>query len=87
MKIYMPNNVDARTAVSTMTHETSHGRSLRLGRQFGSQMDEFRAFTREFLVTNGRKPTLQERQQIWQQVQRDYWDKPLERNPFGGRKQ
>ena len=86
MEIYMQNNDSASEAVSTMVHETSHGRSLQLGRQFGTQYDEFRAFTREFMFKEGRRPTLQERQIIWERIQRNYADKPLERTPFSGRK-
>jgi len=65
----MQNDGTAKNAVGTIVHETSHGRSLQLGRPFGTQMDEFRAFTREFLFQKGRRPTLQERTDIWQQVQ------------------
>jgi len=83
----MQNNGTAKNAVGTMVHETSHGRSLQLGRRFGTQFDEFRAFTREFLFDKGRRPTLTERQVIWRKVQKNYWDAPLEKNPFTGIKQ
>ena len=86
ISVFMKNNDGAKEAVATMVHETSHGRSLQLGRPVGSQMDEFRAFTREFVFKEGRRPTLLERRGIWQQIQRDYSDMPVERNPFTGRK-
>jgi hypothetical protein len=86
-RIYMQSNGDAKSVVATICHESCHGRSLQLKRQFGSQFDEFRAFTREFLFTNGRRPTLQERKLIWNQVQRSYAEMPTEKNPFTGVKQ
>jgi hypothetical protein len=80
--IFMQNNGNAKNAVATICHESCHARSKMLGRFVGSQFDEFRSFTREFLFTEGRKPSLAERKTIWSNVQRNYWDKSLEKNPF-----
>jgi hypothetical protein len=85
-EIFMRNNNGAKETVATICHESCHGRSLQLGRGFGSKFDEFRASTREFLFTEGRKPTLLERKRIWQNVEKKYWDMFLEKNPFTGAK-
>jgi hypothetical protein len=83
--VYMQNNGTAKNAVSTICHESCHGRSLQKGRMLGSQFDEFRAFTREELfMNNGKRPSLNRRRSIWDQIQITYKDKSIEKNPFTG---
>ncbi len=61
----------AHEAVSTLVHEASHmHRHFRGGRP--SQLDEFRAFAREFLYNQGRRPTAAERAAIWRDVEAHY---------------
>lgn len=85
IEIYMQNNGTAKEAVSTLVHETSHGRSIQLKRSFATKFDEFRAFTREELFRNsGKRPSLERRKIIWEEIQKIYEDSPLEKNPFTG---
>lgn len=80
--IFMANNGTARNAVSTMVRESRH-----IGWRFRGYMntlqDEYYAFRREFLFEKGRRPTLSERQQIWDKVQELYPKLPIGRSPFG----
>jgi hypothetical protein len=61
----------------TVVHEASHIRRAFRGART-TQLDEVRAFSREFLYQNGRRPTLDERAAIWEQVRRDYPHLPEE---------
>jgi hypothetical protein len=81
VEVFMQNNGTAKEAISTIVHESKHVKNKFLGK-FNTQYDEYQAFRREFLFTEGRRPTFQERQVIWNRVQKDYADLPMEKNPF-----
>jgi hypothetical protein len=82
--IFMQNNVDAEEAVSTLVHESSHFDTLANRPElFNTQYDEYLAARREFLFSNdGARPSLMQRQQIWNGVQQRYSNLPVGRNPF-----
>jgi hypothetical protein len=83
--VYMQRNVTAKEAVSTLCHESCHARTTMLGRSFkGTQFDEFRAFTREVLYNTGKRPSLEKRLEIWENIQKNYPDRPMGKNPFTG---
>lgn len=71
--VYVQNHRSAMEAVRTMVHETSHIHRMYRG-NIVNQLDEVRAFSREFVYERGRRPTLQEREAIWARVRRDYAD-------------
>jgi len=77
--IYMnsPANLTTKGAVSTFIHESSHAIRASRNLPIGTQLDEYRAFRREELFNLGRRPTLVERQAIWNDVIREYADKPI----------
>jgi RHS repeat-associated protein len=86
IKLYMSAMNSAEEAASTLSHEAAHVRYAERGSKipFASQLDEFRAAKREFLFSEGRRPTLNERFDIWQTVHDLYVDKPLGGQvPFG----
>lgn len=72
IEIFMRNNANSTEAVSTMVHESSHLTRYARGNQVATVMDEYRAFRREFLFTEHRRPTLQERSDIRLQAQQNY---------------
>lgn len=73
--VFMRLHRSAKEAVATLVHESSHmHRHFRGG--LSSQVDEVRAFAREFLYNEGRRPTLAERRDIWRRVLADYADLP-----------
>lgn len=77
----MKNNGTAKEAVSALVHKSKHVRNRFLGK-VNTQYDEYQAFRREFLYTEGRRPNLQEKQDIWNMVQKTYSDLPMEKNPL-----
>jgi hypothetical protein len=80
--IYMQNQSSAKSAVSTLVHESSHiDRGLR-GIPQTTRYEEYVAFRREFLYNKGRRPTLQERRNIWQAVNELYTDLEVGKSPF-----
>jgi hypothetical protein len=83
VEIFYWNNGTARDAVSTMVHESSHIDRFYKGARLNTQFDEYLAFRREFLFQQGRRPSLVERQRIWETVKDLYPDLPQERVPFG----
>jgi hypothetical protein len=84
--VFMRNNGTAKEAVSTMTHESSHARRFfRNGIRQSTQYEEYRAIRREFLFNFGRRPTLFERQGIWNDAQTRYPDLEIGHKPFGGK--
>lgn len=69
--VFVRMHRSASEVVSTLVHESSHvHRHFRGGR--ATQADELRAFAREFLYDNKRRPTLAERATLRAQVARDY---------------
>ncbi|NTX06599.1 hypothetical protein [Myxococcus sp. CA040A] len=84
--LYVSNMSSGIEAVSTLVHESSHVRSLTLGRPTNTQYDEFMAFRREHLFLYGEKPTLDERRRIWRAVTRDYEHLPPGNVPAALRK-
>jgi hypothetical protein len=81
--VYMRNNITPQEAIATIAHESSHVKRYFQGKPIGTLYDEYLAFRREFLVSKKRRPTLQERQEIWENIGQWYPDSALERNPFG----
>lgn len=75
--VNMQTHRTVEEAVSTFVHEASH-----IHRHFRgsatSQLDEVRAFAREFVYEHGRRPTLAERRVIWADVVRNYSHLPKE---------
>lgn len=65
--IYMQNHETAAEAVSTLVHESSHIRRMTKNYR-NTQLDEYYSIRREFLYNNGRRPTEDERHQIWVDV-------------------
>jgi RHS repeat-associated protein len=71
--IYMQNNPTAKDAVATMVHESLH---IKIDFQrrlvLYNQREEIRAFTREFLYSQGRRPKKSERSAIELFVEEQY---------------
>lgn len=71
VRIFVRETRGLDEAVATIVHESNHAIRLhrRVSRFFGyNQMDEYRAFRREFLFTNGRRPTFAERRGILAEI-------------------
>ena len=82
IEIFGRNLDNVQEGVSTFVHESRHLSDIQRGisNPFRpTQLDEFRAFRREFLSTHGRRPTLGERQVIRQQVEQIYPNLPVGR--------
>jgi hypothetical protein len=71
IKVHVQAHRSAKEVTSTFVHEASHIHHYFRGAR-ATQLDEVRAFSREFLYQNGRRPSLDERAAIWEQVGRDY---------------
>jgi len=67
--------------VSTLVHESAHQTRYFRGFKPDNIYEEYFAFRREFLFNNGRRPSLVERQQLWNEVQQMYSDLPVGRIP------
>lgn len=79
VQIFARNIQSPQEAIATVVHESSHVRQLELGiqRYFGNtQYNEYRAFRREFLYWNGRRPTSPERASIGEVVRKCYSNLP-----------
>ncbi|KQV48961.1 hypothetical protein ASD07_29815 [Duganella sp. Root336D2] len=68
MEIYMldSQNMTAKGAVGTFVHESSHFSRASKGFAIQTQLDEYLAFRRELLFDLGRRPTILEKQNMWQ---------------------
>jgi hypothetical protein len=83
VKIYDENNLNIKNTISTIVHESVHVESRGKNLSY-SQYEEYRAYRREFLYRENRRPTLAERQATWEFVQKEYDNIPVGENPFGG---
>lgn len=62
----------ADEAVSAIVHESSHVRSLQLGRPTNTIHDEYMAFRRDFLAEYSRRPNFAEQSKLWLEVKKSY---------------
>ena len=63
----MQGHQTAEEVVSTLVHESSHFR--RFSKNYrNTQLDEYYSIRRELLYNKGRRPTADERNQIWVDV-------------------
>jgi YD repeat-containing protein len=69
--------------VSTIVHEATHQSRFHRGANIFSQYQEYLALRNEALYQLGRRPTLAQRQAIWEQTKMLYPELPEGRNPFG----
>ena len=79
IEIFGRNLDNVQEEVSTFIHESRHLSDIQrdISNPFRpTQLDEFRAFRREFISTHGRRPTLFERQKIYELVQQPYPNLP-----------
>jgi hypothetical protein len=75
--IFIRNNPTSEDVAITFVHESSHARRTNRGFKIGTQLDEYRAFKREFLYMRNRRPTFEERFLLWKEVQRLYSDREI----------
>jgi hypothetical protein len=70
---------------SSISHELTHAARVERFNVKPSQYEEYRAFRSQSLYEQGgTRPTLEQRKEIWGQVQQRYSDLPIGKNPFGG---
>ena len=93
VEIYQMNNRNNDEAVGTMVHESTHVEYRHKKRRpYNSQYEEYRAFVREEIYHRSKdpdltnRPSLEERQAIWQKILRLYPELPQGKYPFGGSK-
>jgi hypothetical protein len=69
---------------SSISHELTHAARVERFNVKPSQYEEYRAFRSQSLYEqSGTRPTLEQRREIWGQVQQRYSDLPIGKNPFG----
>jgi hypothetical protein len=71
-------------AAATIVHEATHQNGFFNGIPQNTQYTEYQAFRNESLFQSGVRPTLDERMNIWNDVQQLYPDLPQGKYPFGG---
>lgn len=69
--VYVAKHPNAKSAVSTMVHETSHIQRFSRGHT-NDLYDEYRAHAREFLYEHGRRPNTIDRHILWRHVRQHY---------------
>jgi hypothetical protein len=69
--VYVARHPNAKSAVSTLVHETSHIHRFSKG-HVSNLYDEYRAHARAFLYDHGRRPNVIDRHLLWKQVRRNY---------------
>ena len=88
--IYKRNNLTAKDAVGTMVHESTHV-DYRYGKGIknNTRYEEYRAAVRERMYRRSAnpnieqtRPSLKERREIWEQVNRNYSNLEVGKNPF-----
>lgn len=82
--INLARHSSPQEVVSTLVHEATHQDRFFKGIPLGNQYEEYVAFRNEAHFATGVRPSLAERQQIWQHVKRLYPELPEGRSPFGG---
>lgn len=82
--LYMLNARSAKDAVEYLVHEGVHAeKTARFGAfRMGTRYEEYLAFRRQLLFNYGRKPTLQERRDIWDFINQEYSHLPVGKSPF-----
>ena len=91
VEIYDANHRNAREAVGTMVHESTHV-EYRYKKRIpnNTQYEEYRAAVREATYHRSNnpdkqsRPTLRERKRIWEQIKEDYSHLEQGKHPFGG---
>lgn len=71
--VYVAKHLNAKSAVGTLVHESSHIQRFARGHT-NDLYDEFRAHAREFLYEHGRRPNLADRNLLWRYVRKHYPD-------------
>ena len=84
--INMLRHSSAEEAASTVVHEASHQSAFFKGVPQNTQFAEYQAFRNESFFQTGTRPSLQERLNIWNDIQELYPCLPQGRYPFGGGK-
>lgn len=69
--IYVQKHESTKDVVASLVHESSHIHRHFRGNTI-TRLDEVRAFSRQFLYTEGRRPTLADRAKIWRFVEQHY---------------
>ena len=82
--INMLRHSSAEEAASTVVHEATHQSGFFKGIPQNSQYAEYQSFRNEYLFQTGARPSLQERLNIWNDVQELYPHLPQGKYPFGG---
>jgi hypothetical protein len=80
--LYPRNTKSTKELIEYLIHEGVHAerKSVMLGR---TRYEEYLAFRRQLLYRDGRRPTLSERRDLWEWINKVY-DLPVGKNPFGG---
>jgi hypothetical protein len=83
--VNMLRHTSSNEVASTVVHEAVHqNRFFRSNIAPTTQYEEYLAFRNEYLFSEGRRPSLFERQQIMERVQDLYPHLPSGKKPFGG---
>jgi hypothetical protein len=83
IEIFWQNAKSAKEAVEYLVHEGVHAeKDALLGSRQATKYEEYLAFRRQLLFRYGRKPTMEERREIWQFVNEAYSDLPTGQSPF-----
>ena len=73
IELYMQNSRDSKQAVEFLVHEGLHAeRRFKKGLVPRTQHEEYLAFRRQAIFREGKKPTLDQRREIWKDVQKLY---------------
>ena len=82
--VNMLRHSSADEVASSVVHEATHQNRYFRDIPLGTQYEEYLSFRNEFLFEAGKRPTLIERQSIWDKVQQWYPQLPQGKSPFGG---
>ena len=72
----------AKYAARIFSHEAKHVRRDSLGLLTNTRADEYLSYRREYLFQEKKRPTLDKRFELWQDVKRDYPDLPVGNAPI-----
>jgi RHS repeat-associated protein len=82
IEIFMQNTGSVKNAVGNLVHEGVHAeRFIKFG-QASTRYEEYLAYRRQLLFSYERRPTLQERRELWDFVNQAYSDLPVGKSPF-----
>ncbi len=79
--IFKQNAMTVEQGTLAIVHESSHAIAVARGQVIGTQIDEYRAFRREFLFQYGRRPSLIKRLELFKLVQERYSDQSVGQLP------